>query len=183
MRQRHNLSFARLSGLMGVVLLLAACASQPPPRVAIPAPVEPAETQIPFAPGTDDVLFRALGLVGTPYRWGGNSPDGGFDCSGLIVFVFREVMGLRLPRTTGEMSALDVPTVPQHALEPGDLVFFATEGKGRVSHAGIYVGERRFVHAPRTGGTVRLDSLDNGYWRQTYLLAKRVLLAETLAAL
>lgn len=114
------------------------------------------------------MLFRALGLVGTPYRWGGNTPDSGFDCSGLINFVYRDMTGIKLPRSTREMISMRAPSVPVQALQTGDLVFFATSGGRTVSHAGIYVGEGRFVHAPRTGGTVRLDSLQNSYWQRAY---------------
>lgn len=119
------------------------------------------------------VLMRAIGLVGTPYRWGGNTPDGGFDCSGLVNYVFRDMLDLRLPRTSRELAAMQGPKIATNRLAPADLVFF---GKGDdVSHVGIYVGEGRFVHAPRTGGTVRLDRLDGPYWRDHYTGAKRVL--------
>ena len=120
------------------------------------------------------VLIRAIGLVGTPYRYGGNSPEGGFDCSGLVQFVFRDTAGVRLPRSTRELVALDAPAVARDALQPGDLVFFSPAG-GAASHIGIYVGEGRFVHAPSTGGTVRLDQLDSDYWRRNYAGARRVL--------
>lgn len=122
-----------------------------------------------------DVLFRAIGLVGTPYRWGGNTPESGFDCSGLIGFVYRDAAGIQLPRTTQQLGALKAPDIRRQALRAGDLVFFATSGWGKVSHAGIYVGEGRFVHAPSSGGTVRLDSLSNRYWSKAYVGAKRIL--------
>ena len=105
----------------------------------------------------------------------------GFDCSGLIGYVYRGAAGIDLPRTTQEMSNLRGPNVRRHALQPGDLVFFATNGGRRVSHAGIYVGQDRFVHAPSSGGTVRLDSLTASYWQKSYLGAKRVLDHEQLA--
>jgi cell wall-associated NlpC family hydrolase len=119
------------------------------------------------------VLMRALGLVGTPYRYGGNSPEGGFDCSGLVTYVFRDVLDLRLPRTSRELAEVQGPKIDTDTLAPGDLVFFGR--RGAVSHVGIYVGEGRFVHAPSTGGTVRLDRLDGPYWRDHYTGAKRVL--------
>ncbi|CAD5377275.1 Cell wall-associated hydrolases (invasion-associated proteins) [Pseudomonas sp. OF001] len=165
---------SRLAGL-AVVLLLAACSSQ------APLPPSAGSSLPPVSAEAEDVLIRAIGLVGTPYRWGGNTPEGGFDCSGLIGYVYRDAAGLQLPRTTREMSALRVPRVPRQQLRSGDLVFFATSGGGRVSHAGIYVGEGRFVHAPSTGGTVRLDSLSNGYWQKSYLDARRVLGGARLA--
>lgn len=119
------------------------------------------------------VLMRAIGLVGTPYRWGGNTPDGGFDCSGLVNYVFRDMLDLRLPRTSRELAAMQGPKISTNRLAPADLVFFGKGGD--VSHVGIYVGEGRFVHAPRSGGTVRLDRLDGPYWRDHYTGAKRVL--------
>lgn len=167
-------ALARFS-ILAFAALLTACASKAP----LPAPAKqvvfrPATN---FSPAADDVLFCALGLVGTPYRWGGNTPDSGFDCSGLINFVYRDMTGIKLPRSTREMISMRAPSVPVQALQTGDLVFFATSGGRTVSHAGIYVGEGRFVHAPRTGGTVRLDSLQNSYWQRAYLDAKRVLVA------
>ena len=119
------------------------------------------------------VLMRALGLVGTPYRYGGNTPQSGFDCSGLVTYVFRDMLALNLPRTSRELAAMQGPKIEPQRLAAGDLVFFGN--KGNVWHVGIYVGEGRFVHAPSTGGTVRLDQLDGPYWRDHYSGAKRVL--------
>lgn len=158
-----------------VSLLLAACSSRAPLPPRTPSVFSSSSAQ------AEDVLIRAIGLVGTPYRWGGNTPDGGFDCSGLIGYVYRDAAGLQLPRSTRQMSSLPLPRVPRQQLNSGDLVFFATSGGRQVSHAGIYVGEDRFVHAPSSGGTVRLDSLNDAYWQQRYLDARRVLRAERLA--
>lgn len=119
------------------------------------------------------VLMRALGLVGTPYRYGGNTPESGFDCSGLVNYVYRDMLALNLPRTSRELAAVQGPKISPQRLAAGDLVFFGN--KGNVWHVGIYVGEGRFVHAPSTGGTVRLDRLDGPYWQQHYTGAKRVL--------
>lgn len=161
--------------LVALVLLLSACSSRTPsPQPAYTPPVSSSSYQ----GGAEDVLFRALGLVGTPYRYGGNTPEGGFDCSGLIGYVYRDAAGISLPRSTRELSAMRTPDVRRDALQSGDLVFFATNGGRAVSHAGIYVGEGRFVHAPSSGGTVRLDSLDNVYWQRAYLDAKRVITPE-----
>lgn len=159
--------------LLLLAALLSACAGR--------APGPPSTWQIPAGGvhgSAEDVLFRALGLVGTPYRYGGNTPDGGFDCSGLIGYVYRDAAGIGLPRTTRELSAMRTPAVRRDALQSGDLVFFATNGGRGVSHAGIYVGEGRFVHAPSSGGTVRLDSLSDAYWQRAYLEAKRVIAPE-----
>ena len=118
--------------------------------------------------------MRALGLVGTPYRTAGSDPGIGFDCSGLVVFVYRDAAGLALPRGTVDQFALKAPAPSPKAMRTGDLVFFAT-GKNGVSHVGIYVGEGRFVHAPNHGGRVRLDRLDDAYWNPRYRGARRVL--------
>lgn len=123
--------------------------------------------------GANAVLMRAIGLVGTPYRYGGNTPESGFDCSGLVAYVYRDVLDLRLPRTSRELAQVQGPRIAPRELAPADLVFFGSSGN--VSHVGIYVGEGRFVHAPSTGGTVRLDHLDGSYWRDHYTGAKRVL--------
>jgi cell wall-associated NlpC family hydrolase len=171
---------ARLT-LIFFAALLSACASRtPPPAPVVRAPVVFGPSQS-FSPAAEDVLFRALGLVGTPYRWGGNTPDSGFDCSGLIGFVYRDAAGISLPRSTRELIVMQAPNVGKEGLQTGDLIFFATNGGSQVSHAGIYVGEGRFVHAPATGGTVKLDSLSKAYWQKAYLSAKRVLQPEHLA--
>lgn len=133
-------------------------------RHAVPAPP---------AFQANDVLMRAISLVGTPYVWGGNTPESGFDCSGLVNYVFRDMLDLRLPRTSQELSALSAPEVAPPALTTGDLVFFAS--RGQVTHVGIYVGDGRFIHAPRTGGTVRMERLDGNYWQARYAGARRVL--------
>lgn len=156
--------------LLMVLLVLGACTSDPP----LPPSEPPLASPKAALPKANEILFRALGLVGTPYRWGGNTPETGFDCSGLIVYVYREVAGIQLPRTTQAMSRFDVPRVARQHLQAGDVVFFAPGGK-RISHAGIYVGQGRFVHAPSRGGRVRLDQLSNRYWQQAYRGARRML--------
>lgn len=159
---------ARVALLLLAALLTACAGHAPAPQPPMHAPSGG------FHGNAEDVLFRALGLVGTPYRYGGNTPAGGFDCSGLIGYVYRDAAGISLPRSTRELSAMRAPAVGRDALQSGDLVFFATSGGRQVSHAGIYVGDGRFVHAPSSGGTVRLDSLSNSYWQRTYLDARRV---------
>ena len=123
--------------------------------------------------GRAQTLLRgALALLGTPYRWGGTSPEAGFDCSGLVGYVFRTALGIELPRVSRDM-ARDGEKVERSSLVPGDLVFFSRRGK-RVDHVGIYIGEGRFLHAPRTGRDVTVSELDTGYWSRKFLQARRV---------
>lgn len=124
----------------------------------------------------DSILDRGFELVGTRYRPGGTSTKTGFDCSGFVGYLFREEAGIQLPRSTREMINLDAPLVSRNDLEPGDIVFFNNRGRGRVSHAGIYIGDDQFIHSSssRSGG-VRVDSMDDRYWRASFMEAKRVL--------
>jgi cell wall-associated NlpC family hydrolase len=124
----------------------------------------------------DSILERGMSLIGTRYRFGGTS-EAGFDCSGFIGYLFREQAGMNLPRSTREMINVDAPLVARSALKPGDLLFFATNGRrGRVSHAGIYLGDNQFIHSSsRKSGGVRVDSLGDSYWSKTFIEAKRAL--------
>lgn len=117
------------------------------------------------------VLQRAFALLGTPYRWGGTSPERGFDCSGLVGYVFRTI-GIDLPRVSRAMAGEGIAVADRNALAEGDLVFFGK--RGRVDHVGIYIGEGKFLHAPRTGRDVTVSSLTSGYWSQKYMEARRV---------
>jgi cell wall-associated NlpC family hydrolase len=118
------------------------------------------------------VLQKALALLGTPYRWGGTDPDKGFDCSGLVGYVFRNALGIELPRVSRDMAKNGELITDRAKLAAGDLVFFGL--KGRVNHVGIYVGEGRFVHAPSRGKDVTVSSLEQGYWSGRFLSARRV---------
>lgn len=166
----------RLLATAAALAVLAACATVAP----TPSPTTTAAPS-PSAKIANNVLFRAISLVGTPYQWGGNTPASGFDCSGLVDYVFRTEAGMTLPRTSRAIAALDAPKIPRAQLQPGDLLFFGR--RHRVSHVAIYVGHGRFVNAPETGGTVRLDQLDGFYWRDHFLFAKRVLTPRMRAAL
>ena len=149
---------------LATALLLAACGSAPPGRApSSTAPVLSPEQR-------SDIAIHAMGLVGTPYRWGGNTPDSGFDCSGLIGYVYRHRAGAAPPRTVARLAGFGQP-VDAGDLSTGDLVIFGTDPAW---HAGIYVGEGRFVHAPSTGGTVRLDRLDNRYWARQAVRYRRL---------
>jgi cell wall-associated NlpC family hydrolase len=131
----------------------------------------PATTEAAAGSRIQNVLKRALALLGTPYRWGGTTTDG-FDCSGLVGYVFRTTLGVELPRVSRDM-ARSGEVVDRASLSPGDLVFFGRR-KGRVDHVGIYLGEGRFVHAPRTGRDVTVSTLEGGYWGSKFVQARRV---------
>ncbi len=131
----------------------------------------------------DSILERGKSLIGTRYRFGGTSTKSGFDCSGFIGYLFREEAGMSLPRSSREMINIDAPLVKRTDLEPGDLLFFSTAGRGRVSHAAIYLGDNQFIHSSsRRSGGVRVDSLDDVYWSKTFIEAKRALAMESPTA-
>ena len=119
-----------------------------------------------------DPRAHALAVLGVKYRYGGSSPETGFDCSGLVAYVYERAWGLALPRNTLEQSLVG-RRVRLRELEPGDLVFYNTRNRA-FSHVGIYLGERRFVHAPKPGARVRIDSLDTPYWRTRFSGARRL---------
>jgi cell wall-associated NlpC family hydrolase len=119
-----------------------------------------------------DLVVQALALLGTPYRYGGASPESGFDCSGLVRHVFGAVLGRDLPRRSEDMRALG-ESVSRAELQPGDLVFFNTLRRA-FSHVAIYIGDGRFVHAPARNGRVRIEGLDDRYWAARFDGARRV---------
>jgi cell wall-associated NlpC family hydrolase len=119
-----------------------------------------------------EIIFYSLSMVGINYRWGGNSPQTGFDCSGLVRHVFRQIAGLVLPRDSYGMARLG-QSVDMDDLKPGDLVFFNTM-KRPFSHVGIYVGDKRFIHAPSRGKAVQLANMTDSYWVAHYSGARRI---------
>ena len=118
----------------------------------------------------NDVTIMAIGLVGTPYRYGGNTPASGFDCSGLIGYVYKARASVPAPRSVAALVNWG-QSVPAEAVRTGDLAIFVNGD--RATHAGIYVGEGRFVHAPSTGGEVRLDHLKSKYWSSQRVAFRR----------
>lgn len=174
--------------LSAVVALLAGCASRPArqgsasgsgstARRSPPAPVPASQPPLELNPlGREAAVARAMLVVNTPYTYGGNTPDGGFDCSGLVHYVFSQQAAedgasRRLPRSTAQWAAATQP-VDESQLQRGDLVFFNTTGRA-FSHMGIYVGQGQFVHAPSTGGTVRKEPVGGRYFGPRYLGARR----------
>jgi cell wall-associated NlpC family hydrolase len=147
-------------------LLALGCASPPrPPSSSASYAASPLSAE-----QSNGVAIHALGLVGTPYRFGGNTPEGGFDCSGLIGYVYRHSAGQAMPRTVARLAGFGRP-VAASDMRSGDLVLF---GAATPSHAGIYVGNGQFVHAPSTGGEVRLDRIDGVYWSRQPVQVRRL---------
>lgn len=137
-------------------------------RSAVPPPVVSSSNGKADA---DELLSSAMGFLGVAYRFGGTSPTG-FDCSGFMQYIFRKAYAVNLPRTSAEQAAMGTP-VSRADLQPGDMVFFRTAGS-RISHVGMYVGNNRFIHAPRTGKRIEITSLSNKYWDSKYATARRV---------
>lgn len=119
-----------------------------------------------------DLAIYALGMIGVDYRWGGDTPDRGLDCSGLVRYVFQQVTGVTLPRTSRELAKVGAP-VKRADLRAGDLVFFDTLRTAN-SHVGIYLGDDRFIHAPSRGSEVEIAELGNSYWRKHFNGARRL---------
>lgn len=121
---------------------------------------------------TQEILINAMSLTGIKYKYGGSKPETGFDCSGFVRYVFNQAANLALPPTARAISQIG-KTVKKDELQPGDLVFFNTL-KSAFSHVGIYVGDNKFIHAPRTGGEVRVENMETKYWQNRYNGAQRL---------
>lgn len=119
-----------------------------------------------------ELVVNAMGFLGVPYKWGGTDADTGFDCSGFVVSVYQQSIGLLLPRKAEEQAAA-TQKIDQTDLQPGDLVFFNTMRRA-FSHVGIYIGNGKFIHAPRTGAEVRVESMGGSYWQRRFDGARRV---------
>lgn len=143
------------------VLLLSACSST---KKDVRAPDSYALT--------GSVTSYARSLIGVPYKYGGNSPDTGFDCSGFVGHVFRRSLGISLPRSAQQISQQG-QSVQLAQLREGDLVFYDTSNRS-FSHVGVYLGNDRFIHAPSSGGRVRIEDMDLPYWRKHYNGARRI---------
>lgn len=123
-------------------------------------------------PRTPSLVNTALQVLGVKYKFGGESPDTGFDCSGLVGYAAEKSLGLKLPRRSADIARQGI-SVKRSDLKKGDLVFFNTRG-ARFSHVGIYLGNHKFVHAPRTGAAVRIESMNVAYWQKRYNGARRL---------
>ena len=183
-----------LRGALGAALALglAACGGKPRRRpqakaparsrgdVALPqatprqvSPIPPTAAPLDLNPEwRESTVARAMFMVNAPYTYGGNTPEGGFDCSGLVSYAMKERAELRLPRTTAQWAAASRP-IDIDQLQRGDLVFFNTSGVP-FSHMGIYIGNGQFVHAPSTGGVVRVNRITDKYFADRYMGARTV---------
>jgi cell wall-associated NlpC family hydrolase len=119
-----------------------------------------------------ELAMQSMGLLGINYKWGGNTPKEGLDCSGLVRYVYKEGWGTELPRSSIEISKF-AETIKPKDLQAGDLVFFNTLRRN-YSHVGIYLGENKFIHAPSRGGQVRIESMDVRYWKKRFDGARRI---------
>jgi cell wall-associated NlpC family hydrolase len=155
----YIVAMTRLSLLF--LLLFTACAASPPP-----AQYAVSDDQM------NDLVMYAVSLADTPYRYGGNSSNSGFDCSGFVGHVYRHSLGISMPRSSREISRVGKP-VSQSELSPGDLVFYNTQ-HASFSHVGIYIGDGKFVHSPRSGESVRTEQMQMRYWLARYDGARRV---------
>ena len=119
-----------------------------------------------------DLVLNAMGFMGIPYRWGGSTPESGFDCSGFVQYVFKQAAGFVLPRSSFDQIRQGA-SIAREELKAGDLVFFNTM-RATASHVGIYIGENRFIHAPRSGKNVEIADFTNSYWQARYDGARRM---------
>ncbi|MFZ6759206.1 C40 family peptidase [Undibacterium sp. Ji50W] len=119
-----------------------------------------------------DLTVKAMDLMGIRYKRGGNTPENGLDCSGFVRYVFKDVLGANLPRTSAEISRVG-EQIEQKDLQPGDLVFYNTLKRG-FSHVGIYLGDNKFIHSPSAGGQIRVESMDIAYWKKRFNGARRI---------
>ena len=159
-----------------IAAFIACAAISAPAAENIPDVTTAAPAESPASAGylerAREVTIHALALIGVHYKWGSDTPESGFDCSGLVTHIFQQVAGIVLPRNSRSMSKIGEKIAPSE-LQPGDLVFFNTR-RQPFSHVGIYIGEERFVHAPRRGGEVEVQNMQGSYWKKRYNGARRV---------
>ena len=160
------------AAIISAVLLAAPFTSAPPAIAQEAAPAATESRVDAFFSRANDLVLNAMGFMGIPYKWGGTTPDTGFDCSGFVQFVFRQATGLILPRSSFDQVRHGI-SIAREELQPGDLVFFNTM-RAQFSHVGIYVGENRFIHAPSRGKTVEIVDITSAYWQNRYNGARRL---------
>lgn len=154
-----------------IVVALAGCAGKPavqvePERPAPSVRIDTDQTRffsLEDEQHTQEMVVFALGLLGTGYKFGGRNPEAGLDCSGMVSYIVEQVSGKRLPHNAAQIAGLTRP-ITRTELQPGDLVFFNTSRRTH-SHMGIYIGDGRFIHAPSSRGQIRIERLDNSYFK------------------
>jgi len=151
-----------------LALLLAACGSPRPRSSASTETI--AQASRPVSEKGTEVVFYAMGLIDTGYRFGGKNPEAGLDCSGMVSYIYGQAAGLRVQGSAADIARNGKP-IDRAELRPGDLVFFNTLNRS-FSHVGIYIGETRFIHAPSTNGRVRIDRLSDTYYAQRFQAAR-----------
>ena len=151
---------------MGPVFAQSSTESEPLPRTFA------STVTTAVADKTETLINNAMQLIGVRYRWGGNTPQSGLDCSGFVRYVFNDTFGFLLPRKSAQMSKVGLQ-IRKDELQPGDLVFFNTM-RHAFSHVGIYVGDNKFIHAPSKGKAIRVDDMTKVYWEKRYNGARRV---------
>lgn len=169
-RQKRWLVRCGVAGSLGLVLSACGARSRKQPKVK---PIAQSHSIAPIRishisqrDAAQELMLRSMALVGTPYRYGGGSRETGFDCSGMVSFVYQDALNVRLPRTARDMAAASRRIRPQD-LRVGDVVFFNTNGQP-YSHMGLYIGNDTFIHAPSSGGTIRTAKLSQPYFRQRF---------------
>ena len=173
--ERHSFSRRLCAAVTTAVLLFGLTDQALAQRVkrALNDTSAPAMEQIHnFTHKATELAMTAMTLIGAHYKYGGNSPETGIDCSGLVRYVFKEAWGTTLPRTSLELSKVG-QEVSKDELQPGDLVFYNTMRRN-YSHVGIYLGDNKFIHAPSSGKTVRIDNMELSYWKNRFNGARRI---------
>ena len=161
---------ARFASLAIALTLITVAPAQGAQETAAPATDSSSLDR--YGTAAQDLVNQGMEYLGIRYRFGGSSPETGLDCSGLVQNVFRNALGLDLPRTAHEMARVG-DKVRAQDLQPGDLVFFNTMRRA-FSHVGIYLGDGRFLHSPARGGEVRVEEMDKSYWAKRFNGARRL---------
>lgn len=154
--------------LLSLMLSPVACLAQEEARLANVQDMPAQENE-----ALNDLAFYAFSLAGTPYKYGGTSPETGFDCSGFVGHVFRQTLGIELPHNAREINTLG-ERIEVNQLRPGDLVFYNTM-RHAFSHVGIYLGDHQFIHSPSSGGGIRVEKTNEGYWMKRFNGARRII--------
>jgi len=155
----HNPNHEKIASLL-LLATLAACGNVP------------ARQSEASAAQMNELVMYAMSLADTPYRYGGNSAGTGFDCSGYVRHVYAETLAIRLPRTSNQISRVGI-ALDRDQLRPGDLVFYNTQRRPN-SHVGLYIGDGKFVHAPKSGERIRVERMSLDYWKTRYNGARRI---------